>query len=106
MADTNETAKVRTCASPERRRLLRNLAVLAGAPLAGSCINSYVPKVQKAAAAYQPYPQGNMRCGQCLYFIAPAANCRIVEGFIRDGDWCRFWTPRKGPLTTVTAPAQ
>ena len=52
-------------------------------------------KVSQEAVNYQPSPKGDQFCGNCGHFIPPTA-CRLVEGRISPGGWCRLWAKKAG----------
>ncbi len=73
------------------------------------------PKVTKAAAHYQDYPNDGQMCGMCKFYIPPggspgagmmggtmgpemmaAGTCQIVEGSISPRGWCQFYRPLSG----------
>lgn len=71
-----------------RRLLLRYAAASALAlPFAGCALL----KASKSEAKYQPYPNGDERCGDCRYFVASFNACSQVQGHIEPDGWCRFW---------------
>ncbi|WP_199445598.1 hypothetical protein [Acidisphaera rubrifaciens] len=52
-------------------------------------------KVTQAAAGYQESPQGDQSCDSCAQFVAPAA-CKVVEGNISPGAWCKLYVKKPG----------
>jgi hypothetical protein len=50
-----------------------------------------VKKVSKASVKYQYKPNGEMRCGNCINFIAASKTCKRVAGPIDPNGWCILW---------------
>jgi len=76
----------------DQRRLPRRacIRVLAGisALVLGSRVSQAQPKMTKERAEYQDEPKGGiMMCGTCTLFL-PAAECKVVEGFVAVTGWC------------------
>ena len=47
---------------------------------------------------YQDYPNGDLRCAKCVFFVAPASGstagvCRIIDGDVLATGWCRAFRP-------------
>ena len=88
MRDLNENP------GPTRRTVL--IAAAAVAPfLALTPSADAAKKVSQQAASYQSTPKGDQFCGNCGHFIPPTA-CRLVEGRISPGGWCRLWAKKAG----------
>lgn len=52
-------------------------------------------KVLQSAAQYQSTPRGNQFCGDCAHFVPPTG-CKLVEGKISPGGWCRLFAKKAG----------
>ncbi len=79
---------------PSRRTVL--IAAAAAAPLLALTPSAdAAKKVSQGAAQYQSAPKGDQFCGDCAHFIAPTA-CKLVEGKISPGGWCRLWAKKAG----------
>jgi len=80
-----------------RRSLLGRAAWLTGATLAGAVVPielvSAQQKVSKEAMKYQDKPNGDMRCDNCMQFIAPSS-CKVVEGTISPNGYCLAWVKK------------
>jgi hypothetical protein len=79
---------------PNRRTVL--IAAAGAAPLLALTRSAAAAKkVSQEAASYQSTPKGDQFCGNCTQFIAPT-ECRLVEGRISPGGWCRLWAKKAG----------
>jgi hypothetical protein len=80
-----------------RRSLLRRAVGLAGVSLAGAVIPirlaSAQQKVSKEAMKYQDKPNGDMRCDNCMQFVAPSS-CKVVDGTISPNGYCLAWVKK------------
>lgn len=80
-----------------RRSLLRRAAGLAGVSLTGAVIPirlaSAQQKVSKEAMKYQDKPNGDMRCDNCMQFVAPSS-CKVVDGTISPSGYCLAWVKK------------
>jgi hypothetical protein len=80
-----------------RRSLLVQGALLAGAALTASVVPSKQAsaqqKVSKEAMKYQDKPNGDMRCSNCMQFVAPAS-CKVVDGTINPNGYCIAWVKK------------
>jgi hypothetical protein len=80
-----------------RRSLLRRTAGLAGLGFAGAVVPirlaSAQQKVSKEAMKYQDKPNGDMRCDNCLQFVAPSS-CKVVDGTISPSGYCLAWVKK------------
>ncbi len=80
-----------------RRSLLGRAGWLAGATLAGAIVPiklaSAQQKVSKEAMKYQDKPNGDMRCDNCMQFVAPSS-CKVVEGTISPNGYCLAWVKK------------
>jgi len=80
-----------------RRSLLRRVTGLAGASLAGAVVPirlaSAQQKVAKEAMKYQDKPNGDMRCDNCMQFVAPSS-CKVVDGTISPNGYCIAWVKK------------
>jgi hypothetical protein len=80
-----------------RRSLLRRVAGLTGVSLAGAVIPielaSAQQKVAKEAMKYQDKPNGDMRCDNCMQFVAPSS-CKVVDGTISPNGYCIAWVKK------------
>jgi hypothetical protein len=80
-----------------RRSLLRRAAGLAGVSLAGTFIPirlaSAQQKVAKEAMKYQDKPNGDMKCDNCMQFVAPSS-CKVVDGTISPNGYCIAWVKK------------
>ena len=80
-----------------RRSLLRRVTRLAGVGLAGAVvpirIASAQQKVAKEAMKYQDKPNGDMRCDNCMQFVAPSS-CKVVDGTISPSGYCIAWVKK------------
>lgn len=50
-------------------------------------------KISKVQAQYQDQANGDQMCSNCINFVGPNS-CRIVEGSISPGAWCKLWAGR------------
>jgi hypothetical protein len=50
-------------------------------------------KLSQRVVAYQDHPEGDKRCDRCAQFQPPTA-CKIVDGTVSPGGYCKFYTPR------------
>ncbi len=80
-----------------RRSLLARAASLAGATLAGTVIPielaSAQQKASKEAMKYQDKPNGDMRCDNCMQFVAPST-CKVVDGTVSPQGYCIAWVKK------------
>ena len=80
-----------------RRSLLARAASLAGATLAGTVIPielaSAQQKASKEAMKYQDKPNGDMRCDNCMQFVAPSS-CKVVDGTVSPQGYCIAWVKK------------
>jgi hypothetical protein len=80
-----------------RRSLLRRAAGLAGVGLAGAVVPvrlaSAQQKVSKEAMKYQDKANGDMRCDNCMQFVAPSS-CKVVDGTISPSGYCIAWVKK------------
>lgn len=76
--------------SRQRRRVLRALLGSAAAPLAPGTIASVraTEKMSKQEAQYQDSPKDIRMCATCTLF-GPPKPCKVVEGDISPGGWCK-----------------
>jgi hypothetical protein len=78
-----------------RRSVLKGIAVTVcycGAPqLLIAQEASKEAKVPKEQAKYQSSPNGEMRCGNCMHFLADTSTCRLVEGPVEESGYCTLW---------------
>lgn len=77
---------------PTRRIVLKNLAVLAAAPLLANSARAQA-KATKQAMQYQEQPKNGQRCDTCMHFVAGAkqgamGTCKVVDGPISPNGWC------------------
>jgi len=75
-----------------RRTMLRNIAVLAAAPLVVRPAAAQA-KASKQSMQYQDQPKNGQQCDTCMQFIPgqkPGANgtCKVVDGPISPKGWC------------------
>jgi hypothetical protein len=77
-----------------RRSLLRNIAIVAPAVAALTVVSvqraAADGKLPKSQARYQPGPNGERRCSNCVHFASPSA-CEIVDGDVSPQGWCQFY---------------
>ena len=77
-----------------RRTVL--IAAAGAAPLLTLAPSAHAAKkVSQGAAQYQSTPKGDQFCGDCAHFVPPTA-CKLVEGNISAGGWCRLWAKKAG----------
>ncbi len=77
-----------------RRAVL--IAAAGAAPLLALAPSAHAAKkVSPGAAQYQATPKGDQFCGDCAHFVRPTA-CKLVEGTISPGGWCRLWAKKAG----------
>jgi hypothetical protein len=79
-----------------RRSLLRATAEAAGvAFILGARAETATasPKLSLKVVAYQDHPAGDKRCDGCAHF-QPPNGCKIVDGIVSPGGYCKFFTPR------------
>ena len=82
-----------------RRSTLRKLAFTAGgaAMLAtttsGNRAAAAPTKMTQKAVAYQDSPQGAQSCDNCMQF-EPPSSCKVVEGNISPGGWCKIYVKK------------
>jgi hypothetical protein len=80
-----------------RRTALRHAARIAGAAVAGAVVPirfaSAQQKVSKEAMKYQDKPNGEMRCDNCMQFVAPSS-CKVVDGTISPSGYCIAWVKK------------
>ncbi|MDP1525754.1 MAG: hypothetical protein Q8M20_08095 [Rhodocyclaceae bacterium] len=50
-----------------------------------------IQKVAQASVQYQGQPKGDLKCGDCSYFLAESNTCQRVEGQISPDGWCLLW---------------
>lgn len=76
-----------------RRSVVKSVAVMAGAALAGLFSREEALAQQKASKAlmkYQDSPKGDQKCSNCLQFVPPDG-CRVVEGTVSPDGYCIAW---------------
>ncbi len=80
---------------PSRRALLRGL-------FAAGCVSclprlslAEAGKLSQAQAQYQDRPNAEQNCANCMQFVAPNT-CKVVEGAISPGGWCKLWVKKQG----------
>ena len=77
-----------------RRLVLRRVALLAGAALTASVVQTNdalaQQKATKEAMKYQDKPSGDKQCSNCSQFVAPGS-CKIVEGSVSPSGYCIAW---------------
>jgi hypothetical protein len=71
-----------------RRSLLLRASLGLGA--VGLAARPAHAKISKAAAAYQPTPNGAQSCARCAY-CQGGDGCMVVEGPISPSGWCRLF---------------
>ncbi len=78
-----------------RRSVLRSAAQATGAIfMVGATTQTAVAaKLSQQVVAYQNRPAGDKSCNRCVQFQPPSA-CKIVDGTINPGGYCKFFTPR------------
>jgi len=80
-----------------RRSVLRGVALLAGAALTASVVQSNdalaQAKASKEAMKYQDKPSGDKQCSNCLQFVAPNG-CKVVEGAVSPSGYCIAWVKK------------
>lgn len=75
-----------------RRSVLKGIAVTVcycGAPQL--LIAQEASKVPKEQVQYQSSPKDEMRCGNCVHFLADTSACRLVEGQVEESGYCILW---------------
>ena len=77
------------------RRIILIAAAAAAPLLVGTSRGEAAVKVSQFAVRYQPTPKGDQFCASCAHFVPPTA-CKLVEGNISPGGWCRLWAKKKG----------
>jgi hypothetical protein len=55
-----------------------------------------VAKRAKREVQFEAPAQGPHHCGECEYFLSSQKACRLVEGAIDAGDWCKLFKIRSG----------
>ncbi len=86
-------------AAHSRRSTLRKAVLTAGGAALlvtamGECRKAQAQsKMAQKAVGYQDSPQGAESCGNCIQFMAPAS-CKIVEGSISPGAWCKVYAKK------------
>ena len=48
-------------------------------------------KVTQASVQYQTQPMGELKCSDCMHFIAESSTCKMVDGSISPDGWCSLW---------------
>ena len=80
-----------------RRSALRHAVRIAGASVASAVapvrFASAQQKVAKEAMKYQDKPNGDMRCDNCMQFVAPSS-CKVVDGTISPSGYCIAWVKK------------
>jgi hypothetical protein len=85
----------------DRERSRRSILKFAGL-LAGASLASGLPvardalaqqKASKEAMKYQDKPNGEMKCSNCLQFVAPSG-CKVVEGNVSPEGYCIAWAKK------------
>lgn len=51
-------------------------------------------KVSQVSVHYQPQPKGELKCQDCVNFIAGSSTCKLVEGQVSPDGWCSLWTKK------------
>jgi hypothetical protein len=82
-------------ANVSRRSVLQGItsAVVATPIILTVADSALASKMSKAAAGYQNHPKDSQSCANCKLFIPPSS-CKLVEGPISPGGWCRLWVGR------------
>lgn len=81
---------------PSRRTLLRGALAVGCSlfvPLAFAEPTA-IKKMTKASAKYQAKPKGELKCSQCMNFLAEMKSCKLVEGAISADGWCSLWAKK------------
>ena len=48
-------------------------------------------KVSQESVQYQATPKGELKCSDCMHFVAATSTCKLVEGQISPEGWCSLW---------------
>ena len=51
-------------------------------------------KVMQASVQYQAQPKGDLKCGDCVQFVAESSGCKVVDGPISINGWCSLWSQK------------
>ena len=83
-----------------RRTLLKGAAAVTCVALASAFSGkAFAEKSAKAAVSYQDKPKGDMKCGNCNFFIpgktaTAEGTCQIVEGSISPQGYCTLYVKK------------
>jgi hypothetical protein len=80
-----------------RRVVLERLRVMLGVLCTGAIItrsSQVLAKISGQEPQYQSRPDGDRRCSECSFFVAPAS-CQLVDGEISPDGWCRFFAVKQ-----------
>jgi hypothetical protein len=80
-----------------RRVVLERFRVMLGVVCTGAIItrpSQVLAKISGQQAQYQSRPNGDRRCSECSFFVAPAS-CQLVDGEISPDGWCRFFAAKQ-----------
>jgi hypothetical protein len=80
-----------------RRVVLEKLGVVFGVLWTGAIItrpSQVLAKISGQQAQYQSRPNGDRRCSECSFFVAPAS-CQLVDGEISPDGWCHFFAAKQ-----------
>jgi hypothetical protein len=79
-----------------RRSLLRGVAAAGSATALAVSVEAAMAKTAQSAVAYQTSPNGDRSCAICTNF-QPPSDCKLVEGPISPGGWCKLWAKKPSP---------
>jgi len=51
-------------------------------------------KATQTSVQYQAQPNGELKCGGCMHFIAESNTCQVVDGQVSSEGWCSLWTKK------------
>ena len=78
-----------------RTALSRAIGLFALAGAAAATANGMLAqtKTSQKAVGYQDKPNNGLQCAKCLQF-APPNSCKVVDGTISPGGWCKLFAPK------------